>query len=609
MASSAELSILIKAKNEASAALQGVTKDVEGLGSKMGTALKVGGAVAAAGVGAAAYALAGFVKDAAAEQVGIAQLQTAIGNLSDAHKGAAASVEDLVRQREKLAFADDDIRASLALLIPATGDYQEAVDKQRIAMDVARGTGMDLATASRLVAKINDESVTAFQRYGVTIAKGSTETEALAAIQAKFSGQSEAYANTAAGKWELFGNQMDNIKESIGGALLPVVTQLGASLGDFLLRHQADIDKFSDALAKKIPEAIAAIKQGFDQARPALEFAFETMRSGFEAMRPALEWIVNNKIALVGTFTALGVAMILAFTPVTLPILAVVAAIGGLLFVVGLVRDHWDEIKRVTVDTWDAIRDAVVDRLGFLRGLFEFAFRYYSAVVFMVFETIKNDVTTAINVVRDIIAIVMALIHGDWGAAWDGVKALVGDVWNGIIADIGIKLDFLKAMMSLAWDVIKYVAAAGWNGIKDLAGELWGGIRDAIVEPVKEIIDWIQRIIDKAHDLANIGGLAGKLLGKAADLIGFAGGGIAPGGPIIVGERGPEIIAPPMGSRIYSNGESRALVSRSRESAPPVPAAPAAPAAPTIMQHIYISTYQNVGDPAAGLAALGMTMP
>jgi hypothetical protein len=71
-------------------------------------------------------ALVNFTKAAAEEQVGIERLKTSIKTLSADQQAAAASVEDLVRAREKLAFADDEIRDSLAQLIPATGDFHGA---------------------------------------------------------------------------------------------------------------------------------------------------------------------------------------------------------------------------------------------------------------------------------------------------------------------------------------------------------------------------------------------------------------------------------------------------------------------------------------------------
>lgn len=50
-------------------------------------------------------------------------------------------------------------------------------------------------------------------------------------------------------------------------------------------------------------------------------------------------------------------------------------------------------------------------------------------------------------------------------------------------------------------------------------------------------------------------------LGISLDLPGFADGGITPGGPVLVGERGEEILIPPRGSRVLPNDLTEAILS------------------------------------------------
>lgn len=54
-------------------------------------------------------------------------------------------------------------------------------------------------------------------------------------------------------------------------------------------------------------------------------------------------------------------------------------------------------------------------------------------------------------------------------------------------------------------------------------------------------------------------GQADKIPSGGGGLPGFAKGGITPGGPVMVGEEGPEIIVPPAGSRVIPNGEGGGL--------------------------------------------------
>jgi phage-related protein len=521
------------------------------LGKSMGTALKVGALGVAAGLGVAGVAVVSFAKKAAAEQVGIERLQTAIKALDKAHVGSAAAVEKVVAQREKLSFSDDQLRQSLALLVASTSDYEEAVRRQGIAMDVTRGTGIDLETTSRLLGKVTEESVNVFTRYGIKLDKNATETEALAAVQAKFAGQSEAYANTAAGKWERFGNQMENIKETIGGALLPTVTKLGGALNDFITAHQADIDAFAAALGKKIPEAIDAIGSALARAGGPLTLFFNNAKEGFETIKPGLEWILDHKVALAGAFVAIGAAALVAFTPVTGPIAAIVATLTALLFTIGLVKDKWKELTEANAEakrTNEEQSKGLILLEATLRGLGTFLDMSFRGTLEMA-RLAAGLLVEALYKLGEITFNFLAF-HADnlrekfWQLRDAGVE-----VWGAIKVQID---DFLWLLRGVAADSVVI-----FDGLKD---DFW-----KLLEPIQWVIDKINDLIGaygRLGDVPSPGDVLGGIFGKIGKLIpGRAAGGLA-SGITLVGERGPEIVNLPPASRVYSNAESRAMVGR-----------------------------------------------
>ena len=57
---------------------------------------------------------------------------------------------------------------------------------------------------------------------------------------------------------------------------------------------------------------------------------------------------------------------------------------------------------------------------GVLNGL--------KATFLFIWNGIKNSVEMAINAIRNIVNIVLAVLKGDWGAAWDGIKKLFTSV-------------------------------------------------------------------------------------------------------------------------------------------------------------------------------------
>ena len=426
MSSQAEVSILIRAKTDFDKAQREIARLTGSFASFGKTAALVGGAGLAAMI-AGGFKLLGMARE---ETVGIARLQAAIRTLPPAMQAQAASVEQIVAQRERLAFSDDQIRESLALLIAQTGSYDAALSRNRLAMDVSRGTGMDFATASRLLGKINDETTNTFARYGIVIRDVATETEALAEIQRRFAGQAVSYAETPAAKWEFFKNQLSNMAETIGGALLPAFSNLSAAAGDWLVTHQPQIQAFADALAIGIAGAIDKVSAAFQASMPYVQPFID-----FVVDHPEDVMFMAGVIggALVAAIVAAGVAATAAFVanPFTAWMIGISLLAVGLTMLVrhwdavwagmqaapqatlnwlkshwsdvlvgivfgplGLIIKHWDDI-------WHAMPGPVQDAMNFIAGIV---------------ETVINGILAGFRKVADVIDAITGRIGSVAGA-------------------------------------------------------------------------------------------------------------------------------------------------------------------------------------------------
>jgi hypothetical protein len=196
------------------------------------------GVAVAAGVAAAA--IGNMTRLAAEEEANIAGLSASLAAAGVSYRDNATDIENLINKREELAFADDAQRDSLSRLVQMTGSLAEAQNLQAIAMDLARGKNMDLVAASELIGKVSSGNVGILKRYGIVLKDGTTATEALEAVSARFAGQSEAYSKTAQAGWERFGNELANVQEGIGTALLPALLDASAAATDFLQQIQDD---------------------------------------------------------------------------------------------------------------------------------------------------------------------------------------------------------------------------------------------------------------------------------------------------------------------------------------------------------------------------------
>lgn len=260
--STEKLELVVTARDEASKVLNGLTTKLKAastgtgsLGASLGGMAVAG--TAAIGVGTAlgeAFKGAGeFLGQAAGaamnEQVNIAKMTAALQANIPAWDGNTTAIEATIKKREDLAFSDDDLRQSLALLVTSTHDVNQAFQLQSIAMNLSRLRGTDLAETSTLLAKVNNGNISSLKRFGISLGDVSTKEEALAKLQALTVGQSEAYAQTTKGQFEAVSIAVQDANEDLGTHLLPTMSKFATvAKTDMVPAINSVVDGFGNIL-------------------------------------------------------------------------------------------------------------------------------------------------------------------------------------------------------------------------------------------------------------------------------------------------------------------------------------------------------------------------
>ncbi len=233
MASTSELTILINAKDQASAVMakvgNSVNKSLGGIANVAkvaGAALLTGGA-AAAGFGAMA------IKAAAGAQAEMAKFETTMKNTKGATEKARNTILEAANAVVKLGFDDEDAANSMAQLYQRTGDVTKALKLNSLAMDFARAKNISLEEASKAVQMVLSGNGKALKIYGIDLKDAGTPMAALIELQKKLKGSAEEYAKTFTGQMEILKGQMSNLMETIGDKMLPILTSVMVRVNDF----------------------------------------------------------------------------------------------------------------------------------------------------------------------------------------------------------------------------------------------------------------------------------------------------------------------------------------------------------------------------------------
>tara|TARA_R110002012_G_scaffold175044_1_gene339872 strand:- start:11 stop:1798 length:1788 start_codon:yes stop_codon:yes gene_type:complete len=187
------------------------------------------------------------------------------------------------------------------------------------------------------------------------------------------------------------------------------------------------------------------------------------------------------------------------------------------------------------------------------------------------FDTIWNGITTLWDGLMS--GDLMKIIDGVWTIAWGAIQVVIG---------IGI------ALLGGLWEFVQAFAKEGLTKLKDFvikAFTSFDGFKKnfgkallLIVVIVGLFFSWpvalgivavaaIIKLVDKLNIVKHVNTLAAAFAKKLNPLNWFGGGkaegGITDGRINLVGERGPELVRLPKGSRVHSNSDSRKMMGNS----------------------------------------------
>jgi hypothetical protein len=452
-------------------------KALTGFSGKAQAAGNIAGKALAGGLLLAGAAAVSATKAAAEDEAAQSQLATQLRNTTGATDSQIATVEKYISSLSlATGVSDDELRPSLAKLATATGDVGQAINLQRIAMDVAAGTGKSLAQVTDAMVKAQNGSVGGLGRLGVATKNAAGETKSFAEIQndlaTKYQGAAARAADTTAGKTKIMTVQFGELQEQIGAKLLPVMVKLseeGLKAVNWISQNTTTVGVLVGALG-----ALLAITWAVGVATKAFAAIQAVIRAATVAWT-AVQWLLNvaldaNPIGLVIiAIAALVAGIILAwkhsetFRAIVLAVwdaikAAAAALWGGIKSAFDSIINKWNEAKAIAAAVKDFIVgrfQAIVDWVGGLPGMIKGALSTLTNDVRDIFD---NAMTAGKNKVENIGGTIVGWITGIPGKLLEKVgdfrsagESLIGAVVNGMKNAAGV----IEGIASNVWDAVK----------------------------------------------------------------------------------------------------------------------------------------------------------
>ena len=343
-------------------------KQLEGAGAKAGFALKkamvpalavLGGL--AAGLGLATKAA---VEDQAAQDLLAQQLRTSAMATDDVIKSNEDFISSLSMAK---AVADDELRPAMANLVRSTGSVEVAQGLMNTALDIAAATGKDLETVTMALGKAANGQTAALTKLDPSlkgvIDSSSTLDDITSALSVSFGGAADVAAKSYEGRMKSMKIAMDETKESIGAALLPVLQKL--------LEIMAPIAKFA-------------------QENSTLFLIFAGV-IGIIATAVVAYNLYLKAMAFYTTAASIATALfnaVMNANPISLVVIGIIAFVAAMV----LLYKKFEVVRDVVDTVFGAIKTAVTVSLDFLTSYFNGVLNIYKGIFNAIAKMWNNSI-------------------------------------------------------------------------------------------------------------------------------------------------------------------------------------------------------------------------
>jgi hypothetical protein len=219
------------------------------------------------------FAIKSSLAAAREEELVLGQTQVALEAAGLSWERYGKRIETVIKAQSALGFDDEALLKTFQLFVRSTKDVDEALSRNALAADVARGRYMDLESAAKLVVKASLGQAGALRRVGIDAKQGATGVELITLLTEQYGQAAEKASKTGIAAQDRLNVAVENLKEALGRGLSPTVTEYTDKLTKWL-----DTAEHQEELQRRVNEAVEtgeAVVKGFvavmDRGAPVVE--------------------------------------------------------------------------------------------------------------------------------------------------------------------------------------------------------------------------------------------------------------------------------------------------------------------------------------------------
>lgn len=351
----------------------------------------------------------------------------------------------------------------------------------------------------------------------------------------------------AAAATESFGEKWTKLKNGVLVKLEPLIMRLFDGLGRAMDAAMPYVESFIVGAE----ELGASLQSWWEDVGPGVMEFIRSIAASVQEHWPVIQATITNVMVVIQ------------------------AVVQGVL---QAVQAFWSEHGEAIVAVIQSFIGFMVELVDYIMNLWEDHGEEITSALTAVWEGISAVIGGALQAVQGLWETFAGLFSGDWGRMWNGIKSIFAGIWNAMGGIVKAAFEVVKSVLRIAIqkvaDVLKGLGTALGNTARDVWDKAWdigksiiNGIKDGVMgavgfagdigkSVVNSIIGFINRnVIDKINSAVEFDlGFGVKINPPDVPRIPAV---RAMGGPAMgltmVGERGPELLNLPRGSRVTPN--------------------------------------------------------
>ncbi len=404
-------------------------------------------------------------------------------------RNGGTAMEDLGPKTQNLIGLGADLSSMFG------GSTREAVEALSSALKGERDP-IERYGVSLTQAAIDAEAASlGFDKVGGSLSAEASQAATLSLIMkqtADAHGNFASESDTFAHKQQVFAASLENVKDKLGTALLPIATKVFGWLADTAVPVVEDVVDAIDNLMNgggdfaanlNIEGAAAAFKTLWDNVSPLIG-TFKDFLT--DSLIPTALTIQN---AVTPVIQALAETVL---PPLRAALEKIIPAVKPLLTAVG--------------ELATALGERLTPVIQFLQPVVE-----------LVFNIIGDVISAAIGVITGVITTFTALLKGDWDGVWNGLKDTASAVWDLITATISNAASAIVGLLGGSWESVESSASNAWNSVTATVSGAWESAMSAVSNGVGNVVSFVQDLPGRITGA--LSGLGGQLYSMGSDMM------------------------------------------------------------------------------------------